>query len=403
MILNSHEEFYKAIKVIQDYFDYFFNKLKNEYHYKDGTKISIRDVFTYYLLYTKFGATQEDVVNIFKDKMKINITRQAFIKRFKEIDQDIFYKFFTGLKKILCKNMSGKPNVFAVDGTYINLYDRDEDNKLGYKKKCILGLVNTTTNMPYDFFTSQDDSTSEISLFNNYLNKETFSKNDIIVTDLLYFSNNLYIKFIEKSLNFVCRLKISSKLLVNYKLNLHVNDNNFNKYDYDYIYNGKTIRVVTYIKGKNIFHIATSLAREKYSINDIASMYKKRWNSEIMFKHIKKTTTLDKIYNIERKTIDVKIYFSFIINMISTYLINTYYHTTDTSNKKVNVSNFTKVFYDRLLYDLTHKLISLKDVYEIYNIIIILYISRDYEVSFIRRSIMPYTKWHYKCKFKEIQ
>lgn len=405
--MRSHtkqEKFYLAIHKIQKYFNKFFDDLENIYGYKSGEKLSVRDIFAFYLLYTQNGKTQQDVVNIFKDKRDINVTRQAFIKRFEKLKQEHIYSFFTGLKKILNIKVPNNMNFIAVDGTFINIYDRDKNNTKGYQKKCILGLINTTSNIPYDIYTSYNHESSEMSLFESYLDKEKFSSNDTLILDRLYFSKKLHSKFIEKKVNFVCRLKITSILLNQYKLKEKVKKNNpnFNENDYITLYNDQEIRVVTYNVKQKVFHVATSLSNTNYSVNSIAKLYKDRWNVEVMFKHVKKTSTVDNIVNISKKVIDTKIYFSFVVNMITSYLINVYYESVNNSSKKVNVSNFIKEFYDKLLYNLLTSYVSLRDVCKIYDIIIVLYLCKSYDASYERKSIMPYTKWHYKSKFKDL-
>jgi len=390
---------YKEINKLSLYFKNNICKyLEQNTNFIYSKKTSINDGLLFHLLKTQINSTQLSVSTSISLNNKNKISRQGLVKRSEDISVDNLNNIYT---KLINKfSVSSNDNLNHIDGTKINIYNKN--NKKGYDTINLLGVVNNKNN-PINLYKNNDNNKSEISLFYEYIDNNLYNIDKTIVLDRLYFSDKLIDKCYEKNINFICRLKSNTKYLNKYKLLNKINKKitkNYNDY-IEKVNNDKEIRIITFVKNKKTYHIASNLLDAKYDINYFINCYKKRWDVEIFFKITKANTNLDKIKTINKEKINKEIISINLVSFLYNYILNIYNKYTK-NNKKINNSLFIKNFYEQLLYKIIKGKLNLNLLSKILNIIIVFYYDSNKNNINPRYSIMPYTKWHYKYIFQKI-
>lgn len=390
---------YKEINKLSLYFKNNICKyLEQNTNFVYSKKTSINDGLLFHLLKTQINSTQLSVSTSISLNNKNKISRQGLVKRSEDISVDNLNNIYT---KLINKfSVSSNDNLNHIDGTKINIYNKN--NKKGYDTINLLGVVNNKNN-PINLYKNNDNNKSEIALFYEYIDNNLYNIDKTIVLDRLYFSDKLIDKCYEKNINFICRLKSNTKYLNKYKLLNKINKKigkNYNDY-IEKVNNDKEIRIITFVKNKKTYHIASNLLDAKYDINYFINCYKKRWDVEIFFKITKANTNLDKIKTINKEKINKEIISINLVSFLYNYILNIYNKYTK-NNKKINNSLFIKNFYEQLLYKIIKGKLNLNLLSKILNIIIVFYYDSNKNNINPRYSIMPYTKWHYKYIFQKI-
>ena len=168
--------------------------------------------------------------------------------------------------------------------------------------------------------------------------------------------------------------------------------------------NGNKIRILSFIKNNTTYHIATNLLnKDTHDINFFIESYKKRWNIEIFFKITKENTSIDRIKTHNKEKIMKEIKSTNIVFFIYNHILNLYYKY-EKSERKINNKIFINNFYKSILIKIVKGNLREKFLKYILNIIIVYVINkRKEDLCYPRISIMPYSKWHYKCKLKKIK
>ena len=230
----------------------------------------------------------------------------------------------------------------------------------------------------------------------------------------MYFSEKTVQLCHDKKLFFICRIKSNSKYLNIYddsKITIG-NKQKLNLLDFnDYIRimnNGNKIRILTFNKNNKarmhsilaLCHVATNIFnKEKYDINFFIHNYSKRWDIETVFRTLKCNSSLDNLKIKQKEKIKKEIESINIITLLCNYIL-CLYSKYDNLKKKINKKTFMCNFYKYLLVPLVIGNLKENKFKKIMDIIIIFIINKDQQESHPRISIMPYSKWHYKCKFK---
>jgi len=360
-------------------------------------KTSVNDGLVFHLKNAIFNSTHEKTTSYLNINKQSNISRQAYENRsllyghneLKIINDNLFINN-------LNKN-TDKESINFIDGTNINIYDKQ--NKNGYRNINILGLTNNNNNS--FLFTNQLEGVnkSEIKLFYNLIDLNTFEKNEIIVVDRCYFSNKFVNTCNKKDIKFIARIKLNSTAL--HKFNDYLNNKNkkfnYNPFDYNCKYHNKNIRIITFKSNNDYIHLASNIKNKKKNIDYFKNKYGNRWNVEIFFKHIKKNSSIDKITSHKLKTIDNIILSSSINQIIIDRILSVYNELNDDENKKINISNFYDLYADKLIYKIINKKILENEFINLIILAVSFYKSKiDKTKSVIRYAIMPYYKWHYK-------
>lgn len=390
---------YKEINKLSLYFKNNICKyLEQNTNFVYSKKTSIIDGLLFHLSKTQINSTQLSVSTSISLNNKNKISRQGLVKRSEDISVENLNNIYT---KLINKfSVSSNDNLNHIDGTKINIYNKN--NKKGYDTINLLGVVNNKNN-PINLYKNNDNNKSEIALFYEYIDNNLYNIHKTIVLDRLYFSDKLIDKCYEKNINFICRLKSNTKYLNKYKLLNKINKKigkNYNDY-IEKVNNDKEIRIITFVKNKKTYHIASNLLDAKYDINYFINCYKKRWDVEIFFKITKANTNLDKIKTINKEKINKEIISINLVSFLYNYILNIYNKYTK-NNKKINNSLFIKNFYEQLLYKIIKGKLNLNLLSKILNIIIVFYYDSNKNNINPRYSIMPYTKWHYKYIFQKI-
>lgn len=405
---------------------------KNNINYHYSKKTDIYDGIAYDFLYTQKDVTQEMVSAEISLNKNQTITRQSLINRSKNLSYDFYKKLQGNVQSVLNvfhKNISNSEedkvidykdltNIYSsnvinnendivlIDGTFVNLYDIKHPKK--YVTKCILVVYNITQNRCISLFIKNNDNSyrKELSLCYEFFANHKLAKNTIIVADSYYYSKKLHDIFIRNEYKFVIKLKTIHPVLNSYKsyynkliIDKEENIDNFNLYDHVINYDNKKVRVVSYQVNKEVYHIATNIYdRRKYKINYFKNTYKLRWDVEVYIKQIKESLCIDLLNNHKVEVIDKRIIVSEIVSMIYKTMVNIYSSNTEDSTLVINEKLFIKYFYQYLLDIIYGKTVESKLTK------ILTQTTRFIRVSttvryFIRYSIKPYTKWHYKFKF----
>lgn len=389
-ILNN---IYKEINNLNLFFKNYIKKylIKNS-DFCYSKKSDLIDGLLFHLLKTQINSTQSSVSTFLSLNNKNKISRQGLVKRSDKININNLNKIYDDLIKKF--NKSDDVNFHLIDGTKINIYH----NKT-YKTINLLGILSNNINS--NIYNNENLNASELSLFYDYLDKNIFDNNQILILDRLYFSDKFVNKCFDKNINFICRLKSNSMLLKKYN-KLENNDRN----DYVELNKGnlnRKIRIITFKNNNKIFHLASNLLDAKLDIDYFKKAYKSRWNIEINFKLLKANLNLDNLKTKKQDKINKELKSIDIVNFIFNYILKIYNKETK-NNKKINKELFIKNFYEHLLYKLIKGKLTKKSLSLLLEIIIVFYYeSKKKKTQYPRKAIMPYKKWHKKARYRKLK
>ena len=390
---KNFNNIYKEINKLNLFFkNHIKNYLIKNSDFCFSKKSDIIDGLLFNLLKTQINSTQSSVSTFLSLNNKHKISRQGLVKRGDKISINNLNKIYNDLIKKF-----NKPNDFnfnIIDGTTINIY-----NNKTYKTINLLGTLSNNINS--NIYNNNNLNSSELSLFYDYLDKNIFDVNQILILDRLYFSDKFVNKCFDKNINFICRLKTNSLLLKKYyKLN------NNDKCDYIELNKGdenKKIRIITFKNNNKLYHLASNLLDVKYDINYFKKAYKNRWDIEINFKLLKANLNLDNLKTKKQDKINKELKSIDIVNFLFNYILKLYNKETK-NNKKINKGLFINNFYEHLLYKLIKGKLTKKSLFFLLEIIIVFYYeSKKKKNNYKRMAIMPYKKWNKKARYRKLK
>jgi len=266
------------------------NKLDKEYIKRDS-KITIKNIF-YGLIYKSLNNNSyDDVTNIINNKNIENgiynkiFTSEAFIIKKNKIDSKYFLDLNNSLINSIYNNYT-EERLLAIDGSTLDLSKKfsrynfpfASQNKT-YCKGYLSCLIDINNKIPinYNLSIKNNERESFLEQF-KYL-----KKNDIIIFDRGYYSEELLVSLENINVKYIFRVKKS----------LNIIKNIFDTDEYIYEENGIKRRLIKYIIDKQEYYLITNLFNK--TIDDLKNKYWSRWEVEINFKKAKFNLSLETI------------------------------------------------------------------------------------------------------------
>jgi hypothetical protein len=368
----------KEINNIQGFMNNILNKIqKSKYmrsksnKYIKPRKSPITFNILFYFLCSKIGNCQNYVTALKEYKCNINTSllnilnientiftssiydktmtycKSSFIQKKDKINSEIFRNINQALIKFLYKDQL---NIVAVDGSYLTF---DNCNKLDlrvhksgdYKYSKLSALYDINKNIPIDL--SINKKTNERSLLLSQV--DFLKKYDIVITDRGYFSVNLYLELMEKSIYGIFRLGENLNVIKDYFLKKNngknkkrytKNRNNKDDIIRTIIMNNKEfkIRLIRYKIDNKEYYIGTSIFNKKYDVEWFKNLYHKRWDVETHFRTLKTTLSIcskGKTLN----SIQQDVYINQFICIINGYIASLLTKEINTVKYKINLIN----------------------------------------------------------------
>ncbi|MDT0293558.1 IS4 family transposase [Mesonia ostreae] len=257
----------------------------------------------------------------------------------KRRDHSVFEKVYDGLVAKYRPGLSDSQKqiiidkkAYAIDSTTIRLFQpifecvgRNPSNgkrKVGVKSHQKLDLQ---AGIPVKVYYS--DAREHDSLF--IQNQDVVHKNEIAVFDKAYNNYALFDRWCERDIFFVTRLKDNAKerfigekdllgdtpdeVLRDAKIALPYKDNKGNEKEAE-------LRLVSYYDPQmnKAFYFLTNLFEEEAS--QIALLYKKRWQVELLFKKIKQNFPLQYFYGENKNAIQIQLWCTLIALLLITFM-----------------------------------------------------------------------------------
>jgi hypothetical protein len=354
------------------------------------------------------GMSFNNVICNMKIHKFITASKEAFIKKRSQLSEDLLKNLIeTILNKIVYKN--NQVRVIAVDGTHVILDKRlhKDGFKLNDKKNYCTGLISGVydikNNIPinYKLVTHGNERDVFIQDQLKYINRD-----DIVIFDRGYYSNELVKILSDKGIKFVFRVKNELKMvkqLIKEKendINYNVKFNKFNipvrciryiihltedqkKYHYHYPESGE-------------YYICTNLDSE-FTIEKIINLYHDRWSIETNFRYAKYNLTLSEIKS--KKLLNVKqdiLIHNFIL-IYTGYIYMLITKLNKKMNTKINYSNvITQLCENSFLKIFLYGKLSTRNINFIVHLIMCLknvtYIAKKGR-KFKRIRLKPQSKW----------
>ena len=308
-------------------------------------KLSAKDLL-YFLTLKNGNNSSYDITNAkFKCDKIVDTSKASIIKK----RNKICFSEFVNLNNALlnCIYNDSKVRYVAVDGSQLNfiknLKNQFEINK--HKTYCsglLSSLFDIDKKIPinYSLFKSFDEREALISQF-PYL-----KKNDVLIMDRGYYSDDLLKQIYDQNFDAVFRIKNNSKFVKQLNNN---NETVINK-----VIDGKNIKVkiVHYTINKEEYYICSTLIDK--SVAFFKELYWKRWNIETDFRHLKYDLSLasiqSKSINIIKQDVAVhnfiQITVGFLEDLLKCNLMDNY---------KINKKNSIKLTINNLLYYFLYK------------------------------------------------
>lgn len=282
----------------------------------------------------------------------IEVTYSGLSKRLKKLNVDYFKALYEELAQSCMQEMipSDKQTLYRFDSTIITLCNKiihgsvnvGGPNKDGYIKVTV-GLKNEIP-ASLRFCTNKSESSEGIALV-KAINEAKVTKEDVLLFDRGIQKSHAYKEFTQQGYQFVTRLntvrrykKISSNSIV-------ISRDDGNTYTDDLIVhlygNGpdtlinNNVRVIHFLNADqnpitlatNIFHLSTQ---------EIADLYKRRWDIEIFFKFIKQNLGFKHFLSHNLNGMKVYIY----MILITALLFLLYKHKTKQTGYKLVLLSF---------------------------------------------------------------
>ena len=334
-------------------------------------------------------------LDFIKRNIDTTITNTAFIKKRNNIPNEYFLDINDSFVNYIFKN-DNKPRIYAVDGSFINLFKNFDKYDFMYASKnktycqgIISCLYDVDNKIPINYFLLK--TKDEREAFRNQI--KYLRSGDTVIFDRGYYSYDLVEKLELIGVNYIFRLKSDKKEV---KI---MNKDNIT--DFTFINKKINNRIVHYRvdNSEEDYYLLTNLNK---SLDELKDLYWKRWQVEIHFKESK--------YNLSLKTINLKTENSlmqeiYIHNLI---FILYYYFKIDDENPilkskyKINNKVGIKIFSENIIYLLIYNKITDKCFKIIKKMIKIIGKNLQY-VQIIkknneRKRIRPYAKWYFSKK-----
>jgi hypothetical protein len=262
------------------------NKL-NLKHIKRKSKIDYFDIIYGLLVKTVNDTSYHKLMLFLNEKIKKNISITGFKSKRDIIDLDDIQELSSNLLKMIYTKDENR--VFVVDGTYLKTLGELNKNGLKFASKnenyttCLISCI-------YDPLKKL--------VINYHLNlkmnerkaimeqKDFYKKGDTLIFDRGYYSQELVDFLNKKGVYFIFRTTE----------NYHINDyirNNSNEKEHVFEKNNIFYKVVNYKIHENgeEYYLITTLINK--SLDELKEHYKDRWTVETHFKELKYTTSFD--------------------------------------------------------------------------------------------------------------
>ena len=302
--------------------------LNNKY-IKRYSKITFKDILYGLSVKTINNTSYDKVVFSINTKNNTSISASGFKKKRDIMTPNDLISINNTFLNLIYKN--NKHRILAVDGTRIKCLKamhsegfKFASNNKTYTHCAISGLYDTDSNIVINY--THSVSLNEREAFINQL--DYVKKGDIVLFDRGYYSNDLMDTLNYHGINYVFRVKN------NINVSKHLIDNNISS-----VLWCDKLQAVTYTLYEEAepYFLLTNLVN--MSINELQSLYKRRWSIETHFKEAKYTTNM---------------------NNLNSTTINSYL-------KDINMHNFVLMLYyyfysiikpqiNRSIYALNHKL-----------------------------------------------
>lgn len=285
--------------------------------------------------------------NIEKGEYNKVFTTEAFIIKKNNIDSNHFLNLNNSLIDQIYDD--NKERIFGVDGSNLDLFKNFNLDKYPYassktKNYCkayisCLFDINTKIPVNYNLSIKNDERQSFKEQF-KYL-----KKNDIVILDRGYYSDDLLISLEKINVKYIFRLPIN--------LNIIKNLDNLNEYIFEK--NNIKQRLVKYIINNQEYYLLTNLFNK--TIDELKNNYWSRWEVEINFKKAKYNLSLNKLNCKCENSLKQELYFNQ-LSFILYYYINLKTNIElKTKNKcKINDKSGIKFFIENICYIFNKKL-----------------------------------------------
>ena len=317
--------------------------LNNKY-IKRYSKITFKDIIYGLSVKTLNNTSYDKVVFSLNTKNNTSISASGFKKKRDIMTPNDLISVNNTFLNLIYKN--NKQRILAVDGTRLKCLKsmhkegfKFASNNNTYTHCAISGLYDTDSNIVINY--THSVSLNEREAFINQL--DYVKKGDIVLFDRGYYSNDLMDTLNYHGINYVFRIKNSINV------SKHLIDNNISSV----LWSDK-LQAVTYMLHDEAepYFLLTNLV--DMSINELQSLYKRRWSIETHFKEAKYTTNLN---NLNSTTIN-----SYLkdINMHN-FVLMLYYYFYSIIKPRINPSIYTlnhklgvEIFINDILYILLY-------------------------------------------------
>lgn len=384
MILNIKKNIKKLKNCINDSL-----KVANEENCTRNRKIHFSDVYYFINLYnSNQDVTYDEIYNkLICEEEYDNISKNAFIKKRNDLQIEHFNNINNNLIKFIYKDLSleNEPRYLSVDSS--NLYflnklsDDFKSNKHNtYTTAHLSCLFDINLQIPINYNLSKSSNERELLVQQfPYINK-----NDVLIADRGYYSDELINKFIDNKFNFIFRVKVSElKVKMFNKLDLDndaniISNNGIKHYIYDHVYNDqiykfKIVKYQTYfnknIENENINELKEKSLFIKKSIETYKKTITELINNKKMLieenKNINQLIVNNKMKkNIIKTNMVIKKNIETDISKLNE-TIDSYYKINNMIKEKINLINKVN---DSIYYIVTNKIElsndKIKDLYK---------------------------------------
>ena len=272
-------------------------------------------------------------------------SNQAICKRRNNIDPKYFKELNDKLIEFINDNFK-EPRYVLFDGSKINVplttgyYEKNENGT--YRTAMIGSLYDYTKHVVINYTISKSFNEREILISQlDYL-----LEGDILIGDRGYCGTEIIWELINRNLDFVIRL--TCHLNVVKELILTGKDDAIIDYKLTDLVNIK-LRIVKYIKGKDIYYIGTTLINnDKYSIEKIKDIYSMRWDIETDLRYSKSNLSLGYLMSQSKNFIEQDVYVHQFIGIIECIIRLTCFDSEE-DTYKMNTNNSYSTIIEHLL------------------------------------------------------
>jgi Transposase DDE domain len=378
-----------TIKIFKKLIIKSINKINKNLGARIDKKFHFKDIVYYSSILNGNGYSYDYVNSLLKIHNIANVSKNTLVKN----KNKIYYEHFNDLNNYLLNFIykDNSPRLIAVDGTYIillkNLYN--DGFKPSKNENYCIALLST-------LFDIDKEIPINYGLFKNLNERKGlikqlsyFKKNDILIMDRGYYSEELLYILNKNNIKVIFRLRTGLALTNNLKKNL-------NEYTVDINNNNQIIkfRIVRYLVDDKEYYLGTTIYDK--NISYFKNIYWKRWKIEIHFRHSKYDLSMINLKSRNENTVRQDILIHNFIFIISSYF-KFYLEMDIDKNYKINTANHLKIIINEVLYLLLYTNSTKASISELKRI---LDISKGTQIpiiinrSFKRIRIRPSSKWY---------